>query len=635
MKTDLGNKLLGLIKESHSAFDEKRVESELTTMEDCEVCTDVLNLYNKVKDEGCKGTANSLNSLVLYLLGITSAKPTADFHLEKRRTYGRSGFPDVDLDFNHQRRHEVAEYLIDKYGRDKVANIGTVQRLTTKNCVHKTIMVLDPDHATIFGDDGEKVKDGKSEIFDLRMRIVGNIPHLMKRADGSLVRSVEEAYNEYAGFQQEMKSYPEVYRIAKEMEGGISAYGSHAAGFVISPFPLSEIAPLHVTAGDDNSDDDSAGREKTIATQYCAGEAESLGLIKFDVLGLLTKTVITMAQKLIKDRHMVDIDVDTIPLDDPETIALLKTGKVDGIFQLENPGMQRTVVSMGVDSFDSLVVAVAMYRPGPMEYIPEYTKRKKNPGSVHYIHPIVEKYTKSTYGIIVYQEQAMLIFTELAGLTTSEGYLFIKGAAKKKPELFQSMKDRFIRGATKTANQKVAEEVWRQMEPFQGYAFNKSHAVCYGYESWKTAWLKAHYPIEFMAARLSIAALDRKFDDVEKFEADCYKNLGIRILDPDLNESKMTYTITDEKTLRRPLSIKGIGRAAAEELVANQPYKGPDFVESLALKSTKVINKSVIEVMYDAGLFGKIGKKKACTAFEMVKADRRKAKGRQTGDIFG
>lgn len=420
----------------------------------------------------------------------------------------------------------------------------------------------------------------------------------------------------------------------------IVVHNSHAAGFIISDVELSEIAPLHITAGQDDQEDDASNRDKTIATQYVASDAESLGLIKFDLLGLLTKTVVSMTTKLIKDRYQIDIDIDSLPMDDPKTLALLHSAKTDGIFQLEEPGMQRTVRDIGIDSFYDVPVVIAMYRPGPLQFIPEYARRKRDPSSVRYIHPIVEKYTKKTYGIIVYQEQAMRIFVDLAGLTNYDGSMFIKGSAKKKPELFQSMKDRFIQGATKRASKEVAEEVWRQMEPFQGYAFNAAHAVSYAYESWVTAYLKANYPLEFMASRLSIAVRDRKFDSAIKLEQDCYRTLGIKILPPDINESKLDYAIVGEKTLRKPLLIKGVGERAAEEIVKHQPYRGKDLIESFTMKVGSVIDSRVVEGMCDAGLFGDAamtpsGKKKILRAFEVIKDDRKRSKGQQRGDLFG
>lgn len=224
MQTDLGKKIYSIIKSNHSSFDQSVVQSEISLMEEYDVCGDMLGIYKRVSQTGSVGVENNLNSYVAFLLGITSSKPQGQFKLEKRRTYGRASFPDIDMDFNHYRRHEVAEYLIDKYGRDKVSNIGTIQRLTIKNCLHKTIAVLDPEHSITFDADGEK-KEEKGANFALRINIANTLPRVMKNAEGKLITKLKDAYNEYPEFRHMMDRYPEVYRVALRMEGGISAFG--------------------------------------------------------------------------------------------------------------------------------------------------------------------------------------------------------------------------------------------------------------------------------------------------------------------------------------------------------------------------------------------------------------------------
>jgi len=411
----------------------------------------------------------------------------------------------------------------------------------------------------------------------------------------------------------------------------IVVHNCHAAGVVISPIPLRYIAPLHVTRG---TGEDDESNNKTIATQFSMGDVESIGLIKMDVLGLSTMTAISLAHKWIKQDKGIDLDLANLPLDDKSTLELLGSGRTDGCFQLENTGMKQTLQQIGITSFRDLIVAIAMYRPGPKDYIPEYARRKRNPRSVQYVHPVVERYTKHTYGVIVYQEQAMKIFVDLAGLTSSEGYVFIKGAAKKKPELFQSMKQRFIDGASRNSNRQVAEEVWKQMEPFQGYAFNAAHACSYAYQSWVTAYLKSHFRTHFMAARMTVEAKRRNFEDVEKYESDAQYS-GIKLLPPDLNSSKMYYVMVGEKQLLRPLIIKGVGDKAAEDIIANQPYRGSNMLYAFAQKVGNAVNSKVVEALCDAKLFGNIRKGDAVADFEMIKKDRSKSKGRQVGDIFG
>lgn len=289
---------------------------------------------------------------------------------------------------------------------------------------------------------------------------------------------------------------------------------------------------------------------------------------------------------------------------------------------------------IGIDSFDDLVVAVAMYRPGPKDYIPEFAARKRGNTRTTYAHPIIERYTKETYAIIVYQEQAMQIFVHLAGLTNSEGYAFIKGSAKKDPKLFQSMKQRFIDGASRKANPKIALEVWEQMEPFQGYAFNKSHSVGYAYESYKTAYLKAHHPTEFIAARLSVETRRRNFEDVAKYKKDAEKHFGFTFEPVDINKSKLDWSIEGEKILRTPILVKGVGIKAAEDIVLHQPYTGKDLLLSFGRKVGKTVNNKVIEAMKDAGFWKGIPREKLISDFEKIKKDKKRMLGRTTMDLY-
>jgi len=616
---------------------ETRVRSELQTMEQMDILKDIQKLHDKIADNPhLQGTDNKPNSMLAYCLGITNKKPDGDFVNEKRRTYGRDGFPDIDMDFDYSRRHEIIEYLMDKYGEDYVGNIGTVQTLKTRAAVRRVVKVLDPDHGIVF-EDGKKAD--QSANFQLQNEILSSLPDSstpMKKPDGSLVKSIQEAYELYSGFRQKMDAYPDVFRVAKKMEGDISAFGTHAAGIVISPEPLSDICPLHVTHGTISNEDENVRKaaNKTVATQFSMEEVEDLGLIKFDVLGLSTKAALALAVKWIKQNHNIDIDLSNLPLDDPTTLDLLNKGDTNGCFQAEKIGMQQTFKQIGIDSFDDLIIAVAMYRPGPKDYIPELSDRKKGTHAVNYPHPLMKQITQRTYGIMAYQEQVMQAFMVLADLTASDGYSFMKGCAKKKRYLIDEYKSKFIQGAIKKGiPEGVVQKIWADMEKFGGYAFNKSHATSYAYESWKTAYLKAHFFIEFMAARLSVEAVRRDFDLVEKYERDC-KNHGITILSPDLNRSKMHYAKVGEKTLLKPLIIKGVGDKAAEEIIQFQPYKGNDLVYAVASKVGKAVNTKVIESLCDAKLFGGIKKSVILRAFDTVKKDRRASRGRQVGDIF-
>ena len=632
--TELEKRILTTAKK-HPEFDGKLAIEELKLMNefDSDLIDDLWNLYKNAQDRNEIHTENKWNSCLAYYLGTTLCKPTQNCISEKRRTYGRSGFPDVDMDFDYMRRGEILEYLIGKYGRDYVGNIGNVQTLKVKAAVRRAIKVLDPTNSVRFDGDGRRIKSDINENFALENEILKTLPKLMKRGDGSSIESVDETCEEYPQFNHYMIKYPEVKRVAKAIEGTIAGFGVHAAGLLLSPIPLSRIAPLHVTrkAGIDEN----GKQERVIATQFPMEDVERMGLIKFDVLGLSTKTAINWACKYVKEEKGVDINWGKIGLDDSETLKLINSGKTDGCFQLEQPGMKECLKMIGIHSFDDLVVAVAMYRPGPKDYIPEFAGRKNGAISVSYPHELLKKITEKTWGVIVFQEQVMQAFMILAGLTASEGYDFMKGCAKKKINLIEKYKEKFFKGAL---DNKVAldviERIWADLRKFSGYAFNKSHSVSYGYESYKTAYLKAHYPTEFLAARLSVETLRRNFEGVSKYERDAVKNFGFKILEPSLNDSKLHWAIVGDKKLRKPLLVKGVGIKAAEDIVKHQPYYGNDILFSFAMKVGRTVNSKVMEAMKDAGFWAGFSKDRLIKDFEQIKKDKKKLRGRSTQDMF-
>lgn len=625
------------ILSSKTDIDWNRVKTELSYFENINVLEDIYVLYKKTSENNCPGNLNPFNSAVLYFLGITNAKydDSKPINVPKRRTYGRDGFPDVDMDFDYERRHEIMEYLNEKYGRDYVGNIGTIQTLKTKNAVRRVIKMLDPENSVVFNKDGSKIKDERKNNIELENRILDTLPELMKKADGTNIKNIKEAYEEYSEFRRYMDQYPEIMRIASRLEGKISASGVHAAGVVLSPIELKYICPMHVTRGNDSSPDAvDAGR--VLATQFAMADVESLGLIKFDILGLSTKTAIDKTIKLIKERYNLDLDLSKIPLDDKKTIELLRSGKTDLCFQLENHGMKESLRQISVDSFEDLVVAIAMYRPGPKDYIPLYAKRKKGIEKVTYYHPIVKDILSSTQGIVVYQESCMQVFMRMAGLSNTDGYKFLKGCAKKHPEIVEQYKNLFIQGCVNNGVEKpVADKVFKDLERFSGYAFNRAHAVSYALESWKTAFLKAHYPTEFFAARLSVELKRRRFTEVEKYEKDAINNFNIKLLPPSLNKSKIHYVISGESELIRPFLSKGVGLKAAEEIVKNQPYKGADLFFNFVTRAGKNISTKVMEQLWKDGIWGNVKKDKILNDFDGIRRGMRSAKGKPLGDMFG
>lgn len=637
--TDLEQKIYNIIK-THPEFNESVAVEELRMMAERDVTKHVYVLYQQLEKKKA-GNKNVLNSWIVYWLGATTERPQGSFTLERRRTYGRKGFPDIDMDFDYLRRHEIIEYLIDKYGRDHVGSIGTIQKLQTKAAIRRAIKVLDPANCRKFDANGKEERSERNDNFVLENQILQSFGERNYKSakimtpDGEVVKSVKDAYNKFPDFKRYMDAYPQVAKFASRLEGTVVAWGSHPAGIVVSPMPLAQICPLHFTQDTLETLDEDEKSTKTVATQFTMADVESLGLIKFDVLGLSTKTAISWAVETIKNNHGIELDVSQLPLDDKETLDLIRSSKTVGVFQLESGGMRNAIRELHVDNFDDLVTVIAMFRPGPMDYIGELGSRKTGRIPVRYSHPLMKAVTEKTFGILVYQEQIMQAFMLLADLTATDGYDFMKGCAKKKADLIDKGLEKFSKGAVaKGIGKDVIDKISSDMRKFGGYAFNKSHAASYAYESWKTAYLKAHYPTEFFEARLSVENIRRQFDLVDKYEADAVKNFGFKILPPDLNQSKTRYSIVGERVIRKPMLVKGIGRKAANEIVAKQPYRGSDILFDFANRVGNQVNTKVVEAMWDAGLWPKYKKAHLLRAFEQIKKDKRTNKGRPSDDMF-
>lgn len=643
MPSDIYSKLHGILLPAHEEHRD-RIESELAKYENDNCISSFYALYQDILNKrALPGDVNEPNSLCGFLLGLTSAKPVDAFNIPLCRTYARDGFPDVDMDFDNFRRPEVFEYIINKYGRDCVCNIGTVGQLKLKSALRRSIKVLDPGNFTAYDSKGTKVRDDHKAAFQLENDILNSLPEWMKDEKDQLIETVEKAYELIPDFRKYMDLYPEVYELTKKIQGTLSTAGGHAAGVVISPVPLKTIVPMHITKGDNKrslTSEDGKKEDILVATQYTMEEVEMLGLIKFDVLGLSTKTTIHKTKKLIKDRHNIDLDLSNLPLNDKDVFKMISSGKVQGCFQLDNsPGMVKAVCQIGVDCFNDLQAVIAMYRPGPMQYIELYANRKSGKTQTIYDHPVLEANTKNTYGIIVYQEQLMRVFVEMAGLSETYGYKFLKVCAKKKKDqqFIDEAKNSFLRGCKNNGvKDHVAAKVFADLEKFAGYAFNASHAAAYAYESYKTAYLKTHYPAEYMSCLLSVEAYGREFDYVKEYEQECKINLGISIEPPDINLSTLDYTIVDEKRLRRSLLIDGIGEKAATEIISHQPYKGKNIFFSFASKVGSNVNVRVIESMCKHGIFKFLKKpnEEILKDFEKIKKDKTRTKGMPTGRIF-
>lgn len=630
-----------------------KVESELDFMsktnglEGMNNLESFYNIYKKHSKD--KGSANEINSWTAYAIGMTSKKPDGDF-MFNRRAFVRAGFPDIDTDFDDERRGEVYQYIIDKYGRENVGNIGTYMAQKMKGAIRNVSKAVDAAKA---------FHKGKQECVSMNHELANDICKTLEVAptgvikwkdeDGKeiVIKSIEKAFEHIPDFRSYMKKYPEVYQHARHIEGILGSFSQHAAGIVVSDIPLEKIAPLRKS-------------QKGLATQYAYEDLESIGLIKFDILAIAALTVIRDAMVLIKENYGIDVDIKNLPLDDKKTLELYRSGNLNGVFQFENPGMQDTARQIGVDRFSDIVACVSLYRPGPMDSIPEYVSRKKGYKKVDYFHPSIEPHVKDvlaeTYGVLCYQEQVMSICNSLAGFSISDGYVMIKAVGKKKEHLMKRYEEQFVTGCVaKKIPREIAQQYWTQfIIPFANYGFNKSHACCYGYLGWQTAYLKANFPDEFSVAflntfmRRAFAKSGKDREHVAMMEKDAKRISNIKILNRSINECGAEYKIVKKKDpsagvtqteVRPPIFCKGIGYETVKHLVENQPYKS---AEDLATKTeTRYVNAETVTALCEGGYIdGKKGRDnvdKLVEKFNIMREDMKlsKRKGIASVDIFG
>jgi len=575
------------------------------------VIDEFYQLYLKLN--GKNGPKNTINSFTAYCLEMSSVLPDVNSEfIPSRRIFARAGFPDIDADFDYEKRHEVYEYLIKKYGRENVGNIGTYGTLKMKSYVTRVVKALDLSNSFHLG------KDSYVKNNNLLVReIIDSLPEqrgaFLKVKDESgeehVIKNLTDAVAYCENFSTYISKYPDILNHAKRIEGLSSSYGVHAAGVVISGEPLAKIAPLRGTS---KSEDDSG---VDFATQFAYEDLEYLGLIKFDILALSTLSVISETLKNIKIRHNIDLDVENLPLNDSKSFELYRSGNLIGVFQCEEKGMQKTMMQMGVDRFEDICAGIALFRPGPMASIPKYCARKKGNEKIDYFHESVKPYVKEilnpTYGILVYQEQVMQLCNSLAGLTVSEGYQVIKAVGKKKEDQLKKFKDRFVNGCIKNSVAKdIASKYWDDfIMPFAAYGFNKSHSYCYGLLSYQTAYLKANFPAEFMLSYLNIETRQKKWDRIDILLAEA-KRMNIRINSKNLNVSKMSYSLKEERVgsstfydITPSILCKGLKFAAGEEIEKKQPFR--NFEDFVSRVDTGIVDTEAIQALNDAGFFPK------------------------------
>ena len=521
------------------------------------------------------GRGSAAGSVVAYSLGITNIDPIKyDLLFERFLNPDRISLPDVDVDFDEDGRADVLHYVVEKYGSKRVAQIITFGTMAPKAAIKDVARV-------------QKLPLSESN------RISKLVP---EKPGTTFEKAFKEAPELLAERESENPLIRATMKYAEQLEGSVRQTGVHACGVIIGQDDLEKFAPIAI-----------AKDAELNVVQFEGKQVESVGLIKMDFLGLKTLSIIKDALENIEASKGVKIDIDAIPLDDSATYELYSRGETTGLFQFESPGMKKHLRNLKPNRFEDLIAMNALYRPGPMEYIPSFIARTHGQEKVTYDIPDMEEYLKDTYGITVYQEQVMLLSQKLAGFTGGQADTLRKAMGKKKKDVLDKMKPQFIEGAQKNGHDpKICEKIWSDWEAFASYAFNKSHSTCYAYVSYQTAYLKAHYPAEFMAALLS-----RNLSDIKKisFFMDECKRMGLSVLGPDVNYSKSRFSVDDEGNVRFGLAaIKGVGEAAVQDIVECRQRDGKfksvyDFMERVNLQA---VNRKTLENLAVGGAFDSI-----------------------------
>ncbi|HRG21930.1 MAG TPA: DNA polymerase III subunit alpha [Saprospiraceae bacterium] len=532
------------------------------------------------------GRGSAAGSAVAYSLGITNIDPIRyDLLFERFLNPERISMPDIDIDFDDEGRDKVIDYVIDKYGRNQVAQIITYGTMAARTSLRDTGRVMNIP-------------------LDVVDRVAKSFPaHLSATLDAVLAEKdvseklkndlnkddLDRAYK-FRELAAENSDVGHMIRTAKKIEGSVRSTGVHACGVIITPEDISNIIPI-ATAKDSD----------LVVSQFDNSVAEEAGLLKMDFLGLKTLTIIKDALKLIKETHDIEIDIDKIDLEDKLTYQLFQRGDTIGIFQYESPGMQKYLKDLKPNKFEDLIAMNALYRPGPIQYIPNFIERKHGREKITYDLPDMEGYLKETYGITVYQEQVMLLSQKLANFTKGEADLLRKAMGKKNRKLIDETYPKFLEGCKANGHpEPIIEKIWKDWEAFASYAFNKSHSTCYAFLAFQTAYLKAHYAKEFMASVLNHNKGEIKSLNFFITEA---KRMGIKVLGPDVNESQLNFSIANKEYIRFGLSaLKGVGEGPVEELIEERKkghYK--DIFDMMRRVNLRSINKKLLDSLAMGG----------------------------------
>lgn len=541
----------------------------------------VADFINWGKNEGIvfgPGRGSAAGSIIAYAMRITELDPMKyDLLFERFLNPDRISMPDVDIDIQDTRRDEVIQYCVEKYGKERVANIVTFGRMAARNAVRDVARVLQVPYA-----DADRLS--KMIPPPVQGRHIPLATSLVKDADLKA---------EYNSSEQSKR----IFDLAVQMEGTIRSHGIHAAGVVIAPDEIVKFAPLELA------------QKGVVSTQYSMGPVEELGLLKMDFLGLSNLTIIKNALRIIKKVYGEDIDISQIPLDDKKAYELLQRGDTTGVFQLESAGMKRYLRELKPNKFDDIIAMVALYRPGPMQFIDDFIARKHGLQEVTYEHEGLKAALSETYGILVYQEQFMQISKDMCGFTGGQADTLRKAIGKKQRETMAKMKVAFIEGMIEKSGvpKSFADKFWAQLEAFADYCFNKSHSACYGYIAYQTAYLKAHYPECFMAALMT-----SDYDDTDRLaiEINECNHMGINVLNPDVNQSFVEFAVVPEtKEIRFGMAaIKNVGQAAVEEILrARQEQQFTSIEDFFERVNVRTVNRKTLESLMKAGAFDRYG----------------------------
>lgn len=538
----------------------------------------VQDLTGKAREMGVSvgpGRGSAAGSAVAYCIGITNVDPIKyDLLFERFLNPDRISLPDIDIDFDDEGRDKVLDYVIQKYGQRQVAQIITYGTMAAKSSIRDCARVM-----------------------ELPLAEANLIAKMVPERPGTTLMKAFEEVKELDDMRKGTDLRAQVLQQAIILEGSIRNTGTHACGVIITPEDITSLIPVSV-----------AKDSGMLVTQFDNSVVESGGLLKMDFLGLTTLTIIKTALRNIREGKGIEINIDEIQLDDPKTYDLFQRGDTTGTFQFESPGMQKYLRQLKPDKFEDLIAMNALYRPGPMEYIPEFINRKHGRSPIRYDLPEMEEFLAETYGITVYQEQVMLLSQKLAGFSKGDADVLRKAMGKKQKAVLDKMKDRFLEGCRNNNHpEDIAEKIWKDWEAFAQYAFNKSHSTCYSLIAYHTAYLKANYPAEYMAAVLTHS--QSNIDNVTFFIEEC-RNLGIKVLGPDVNESGVYFAVNKAGEIRFGLgAIKGAGESAVEAIIEERNNNGAfkDIFDFAVRLNSRSVNKKTFEVLALSGAFDCFG----------------------------